>query len=55
MVVRGRVQGQGALLTRAILCPDRSGRGVRIAATFTRAAIWDAIKGAWVTFPGGGG
>lgn len=48
-------QGQGALLTLAIPCPDRSGRRVRTAATYTRAAIWDAIKGGWVTLPGGGG
>lgn len=48
-------QGQGALLTLAILCPDRSGRRVCTAATYTRAAIWDAVKGGWVTLPGGGG
>lgn len=51
----GRAQGQGALLTRAIPCPDRSRRRVCIAATYTGAAIWDAIKSAWVTFPEGGG
>lgn len=59
MVARGRApdaaggceQGQGALLTRAILCPDRSRRRVCIAATYTRVAI----KSAWVTFPEGGG
>ena len=48
-------QGQGALLTHAILCPDKRRRRVCIAPTYTRVVIWDAIKGAWVTFPGGGG
>lgn len=61
MAARGRAadaavagQGQGALLTRAILCPDRAGGG-GFTVTSTRAAIWDATKGAWVPLPGGGG
>lgn len=61
MVARGRApdaaggceQGQGAWLTRAILCPDRSRRRVCIAATYTGAAIWDATGSARVTFPEG--
>ena len=31
-----------------------TGRG-GFTATYMEAAIWDAIKGAWVTFPGGWG
>lgn len=44
-------QGQGALLTLAIPCPGGSGRRGWVAATSARAAIWDAVKGGWVTLP----